>query len=56
MPRKLTKEEAKRIAKLRHSKTTPEQKTAQAIKMNKARWDKDKYFVLPPDADIPTNL
>lgn len=56
MPRKLTKEEAQRIAKLRHSKMTKEQKSLHAVKMNDARWRKKKYFTLPPNADIPTNL
>jgi hypothetical protein len=42
MPRKLSKKEAQRIARIRLDKMTPEQKTAHALHMNKKRYNKKK--------------
>ena len=49
MPRKLTKEEAQRIAKLRHSKMTKEQKSLHAVKMNDARWGRG---IIPKEQEV----
>jgi len=50
MPRKLSTQEAKRIARIRLQKMTPEQLKAHAIHMNEKRYGiikKDKEVVTP---------